>query len=239
MLRALLIATALTGLACGRDQGPTTLTVPDGPGFTTAASEGGDEDGGNGAPNSDHVLATVILTHFHSKSRECDGQDGHYFENHGVFYGKSTGDPRLSGDFELSLILDLFNITQGSGPQYGNVVIRDPVTGRKKAEGVSSAWGINFVKGTIVGVARDEGGGTEETTGAGRLVAGFEYTILRDGTFALQIGGPAADNLMPAGIWSGRCRGKFIEEDFDFPSPGTAAAKSTVSPMNWRRGFRN
>jgi hypothetical protein len=240
MLRVLFIAVALTGLACGRDKGPTTPTVPDDAAFGTMAPGADDDDGGGGggAPQSDDVKSTVILTRLHSKLRECEGQDGHYFENHGVWYGNSTGDPRLSGDFELHLVLDLFNSTEGNGPQYGKVLIRDPITGRKKVEGESSAWGSNFVKGTIVGVARDEGSGAEATTGAGKLVAGFEFGVLGDGSLAIQIGGAAADNSMPAGISSGRCRGKFIEEDFYFPPPGAAVGTASISGKNWRRGSR-
>lgn len=239
MLRTLLIAVALTGLACGRDQGTKTPTAPDAVAFGTQASGGDDDDfGGGGSPQSDDVKATVILSHLHIFTRQCEGQDGHYFESHGAWSGKSTGDPRLSGDFELAFTLDLFNITEGNGPQYGKVLIRDPVTGRKKAEGQSSAWGNNFVKGNIVGVVRDEGSGGEPTSGAGKLVANFEYGVLRDGTNVIQIGGAAADNSMPAGIWSGRCKGKFTEADYDFPAAGAAVGTASLSGKNWQRGSR-
>lgn len=237
MLRALLVAVALVGLACGRDQGSVTPTAPTGGAYSTV-TPAGDFNGGNGAPQSDHVAATVIITRFHSKSRECEGQDGHYFEDHGVFYGTSTGDPRLSGDFQMRLILDLFNVTNGGGPQYGDVVIRDPVSGRKKAQGVSSAWGVGLVKGTIVGDVSDEGAGGEDTSGDGKLVAGFEFTILPDGRFAIQIGGVSGDNTMPAGIWSGRCHGKFTEQDFDFTSAGAALGAASIPGKSWRRGSR-
>jgi hypothetical protein len=242
MLRLLLVGVALTGLACARDEGPTTpadaVAIAN-----TATSSRGDEDGGNGSLQSDDVQATVIMTHVHARYRACDGEDGFYFESRQtVYYGTSTGDPRLSGDFQLTATLDLFNVTKLNGPQYGNVVIRDPVTGRKKAEGASSAWGdagSNFVKGTIVGFVRDERGGAGPTSGSGHWVAGFEFKVRPDGAFVLQIGGMSVDNRMPGGIWSGGCPGgKFTVEEVDFPPVGTAALAARTSNMKWLRGFK-
>lgn len=242
MFRFLLVAIVLTFLACDRGQGPTTPAVPDDGSFTTLTAAADDDAGGGGSLHSDDVQASVIITHIHVKSRQCDAQDGHYFEGRSVFTGTSVGDPRLSGQFEFAVIQDLFNATQLNGPQRANIEIRDPVTGRKKAEGATSAWGpADFVQGTIVGAVRDEGGGSEETSGSGRLIANFRLTYHANGAVSIQIGGATTDNQLPAGIWRSGCAGaKYAEFDVDPPAPGVGAAgNAAISGRTWRSGRMN
>jgi hypothetical protein len=230
MLRLFSTAVVLLALACGRDNEPTAPTTASLNGSATQmAADDDDDDGGDRRPEGDDVEASVIFTHIDGKSRECDGKDGHYFENHVTLTGSSTGDPRLTGKIEVRLH-ELFNVAELIGPQWGSVVIRDAATGRKKAEGDFSNWGpADMGQGTIVGVVKDDGAGGEPTSGDGRWIANWRITY--GSGITAQIGGETTDGRLPAGVWKGRCTGKYTEVDVDLPG---SAATSAGSGGSWR-----
>ena len=232
MLRLTLITLAAICLACARDDGPAKLSAPDQANYSAAV----DNTGEGGALNSDDAHAQAVITHAHVRTRECDGPDGHYAESQNVFTGASTGDPRLSGAFEFAMLHDLLNITQSNGPDIANITIRDPSTGTVKAQGLFSSWGRDdWLQGTIVGVVRNEGGGSEETTGSGNWIANVRVQFSPSGV-VIDIGGTAPANLPAAGIFSGGCPGvKYTEFDFDIPASGASSISTTAATGAWRR----
>jgi hypothetical protein len=157
-------------------------------------------------PQTDRVLADIVFTEFaETTERFCVGQDGRYFAGSGTARGTSTGDPRLSGDVTVTA-RTLVNIEMDLGTDIGRIVIRDPETGRKKAEGSFSNVSTDEIsQGTIVGRVYDAGTGGEETTGAGTLVANWRVTSGETGVTA-QIGATASDARLPALVQSGHCR---------------------------------
>ena len=229
MLRALLTVTLLTGLVgCREDSGPTTPGTDNSVAFTgSARAEMDDAEFSGGTPQADNLEASIVYTHLHGRFKECEGEDGHYFVTDHTFTGTSIGDSRLTGRFEVH-VHDLFNSTEGLGPQTGHVVIRDALTGRKKAEGTYSAWGpTDYVQGTLVGRVYDEGAGGEPTRGAGNLAANWRVTFHADGSIVAQIGGAVSDNRIPAGVSSGTCDTKFTPFfDLDVSPPGMATANT-------------
>lgn len=239
MLRAILTVTLLTALVgCREDKSPTTPPTANNVALAGSISAGDDDaDFAGGRPQADDIEARVVITHVHGRYKECEGEDGHYFVTDHTFTGTSTGDPRLTGRFEVHLH-DLFNATEGLGAQTGHVVIRDAVTGTKKAEGTYSGWGpTDYVQSTLVGRVPDEGTGAEPTRGGGNLAANWRLTYGANGSFVGQIGGAVTDNRIPAGVYSGTCDTKFIPfVDFDVPPPGMATA--SVSRQAGSRIFK-
>jgi hypothetical protein len=233
MFRIIPTALLVAGfVACTKDTGPTTPSAGGLKAVTTIEAEREDEGDGGGRPTADDVEASIVINHVHLKFRECDGEDGHYFQTRNVFSGVSTGDSRLSGNIEIR-VRDLFNATQNLGPQLGRVVITDAGTGRIKAEGDYSNWGPEeFVQGTIVGVVKDRGLGAEPTSGAGKWAANWRLSIRPD-VITAQIGGVATDNRIPAGLWQGGCSGKWTEDDVDLGSAGIAAS-AVKAGQSWR-----
>jgi hypothetical protein len=188
---------------------------------------------GDNRPQVDQVAAEITFTHVQGKTRQCEGQDGEYAENRLTFTGTSSGDSRLSGNVELDFH-ELVNFTQGFGPMQGRIVIRDPGSGRKKADGQLDGTGpLDFVQGVIAGRAHDEGGGDEETTGDGLLVANWRLVYAVTGV-TMQLGGETTDGRLPASISSGECKGKWQEIDEPIGPEPTTVDKA-AKPV-WRRG---
>jgi hypothetical protein len=233
MLRPTLPILAVICFACAPDNGPTKVSGPEGPNYTAHVNNPGE----GGALNTDQAYAQALLTHVHVKTRECDGADGHYAESKNVFTGTSTGDPRLSGAAEFEMLYDLLNVTALHGPDIATITIRDPATGRVKAQGTASSWGGppgDWLEGTIVGVVRDDGGGAEETTGRGQWIANFR-TEFRPTGVVIDIGRVAPINQAAAGIYSGGCPGvKWTEFDFEIGGAAPQALSATATDA-WRR----
>lgn len=163
-------------------------------------------------PQTDQVSAQIAFTAAQVNEQPCVGLDGTHFQGTVTAQGTSTGDPRLSGN--LSLRLSALFSEQG-GIEVGRLVIRDPATGRKKAEGsFTSVLREDISQGLIVGRVHDRGGGPEETTGAGKFVANWRVTFTQTGPVG-QIGGTVADGRLPAVIQSGRCPGASDDDDDD------------------------
>ena len=168
-------------------------------------------------PQVDPTAAEIVLTHFKGKTRSCEGQDGFYAENKNVVAtGSSTGDSRLSGSVTIKwdeyFNLDAVEPTDEAGPFIGSIVIRDPVTGRKKMQGeFHNAGPLDMVQGVIFGQVFDEGTGPDEDTlGSGDLVAHWRITYGANGSISARIGGGnAPDARFPASISSGPCTGPF------------------------------
>jgi hypothetical protein len=234
MARLTLLVLAGVCVACARDDGPTKMTAPNGGNYTSAVNNRGE----GGALNSDDAHAQVLIEHVHAKFRECDGADGqHYVESKNVFTGVSTGDPRLSGAFEFAMIHDLLNVTKSNGPDIANITIRDPSTGRVKAEGRFNSWGRDdWLQGTIVGVVRDEGGGSELTTGSGNWIANL-HVRFAPGRIIMDVGGTTVPGNQPAaGIFSGGCPGeRYTEVDFDLPPSNAISISAAAATDAWRR----
>lgn len=163
-------------------------------------------------PQTDQVSAQIVFTSGQVNEQPCAGLDGTHIQGTVTAEGTVTGDPRLSGNLTLRLRA-LFN--EQGGVEIGRLVIRDPGTGRKKAEGsFTSVLREDISQGLIVGRVHDRGGGTEETTGAGRWVANWRVTFTQTGPVG-QIGGTVADGRLPAVIQSGRCPGASDDDDDD------------------------
>lgn len=176
-----------------------------------------------GGGDTDEVLATLDFSRVQGQFRLCEGQDGTYDEEKGVASGTSTGDPRLSGRFEVHFTsLDRLTDEGHLGTVRGTFEVFDPDTGKKKVDAT-----FHFVqrygeeRGVIVGRVVDEGTGpSEETTGAGTLVANVQISFVEeDGTFDVvgQIGGTSDSTQMPAVIQRGHCTGPFEDFAFDLP----------------------
>lgn len=177
-----------------------------GPG--TAARAGG----GRGGGDTDEVLATLDFTRFEGRARLCEGQDGTYDEETGVASGTSTGDPRLSGRFEMRFTsLDRLSDEGHLGTVRGRFEVFDPVTGKKKVDAafqLVQRYGEEL--GLIVGKVADQG----------TLMANTRISFVEaNGTFDIvgQIGGTSELKEMPALIQGGGCTGPFEPFAFDLP----------------------
>jgi hypothetical protein len=221
-------------VACKGDSGPTSpgssASLADGSVIAGARSDNGFDD--RGKPHSSNVEALVTFTHIRGHARNCNGEDGFYGENHPTYTGTVTGDPRLTGVIELSATeLVFFGGDEFHAPSYGSAVIRDAATGRTKVEVAYNAWGHNdALQGTLVGHVSDGKGSN--------LIANLRYVFGDNGSVGIQIGGMAQDNRMTAGIWGGKCTGKFTEYDSDIPVPGAATTAAIrgfrMGPSVWR-----
>lgn len=189
-------------------------------GFGTAAVAGAGKD-------VDEVVTMLDFTRFEGRFRLCEGQDGTYDEEMGVASGVSTGDPRLSGRFEMHFkSMDRLSDEGHLGTVSGEFEVFDPDTGTKKVDAefqLVQRYGEE--RGLIYGKVADQGTGPgEETTGAGTLVANTRISFVEvNGAFDVvgQIGGTSDSKDMPAVIRSGKCSGPFERFAFDLPqSPG-------------------
>jgi hypothetical protein len=220
-----LVAAMFAVMACAEDVAPGAAFVA-----SAALTEVDDDEDGDGHDRlqSDDVAAVVAITRSFGKFRLCQGEDGEYQEAQFTFSGTSAGDPRLTGQIEITGV-DLFNITELHGPEYGRAVIRDAATGRKKVEGAYNVWSGppgDVVQGTIVGRAYDDGDGPEAMSGDGTLIANVRLTFPETptGPFTGNVGGVTSDSRLPAGLWSGRCTGKWTPYDRSFDLPGLTAS---------------
>jgi hypothetical protein len=226
-LRVPLTLAAFAALAtCGRSDAPTKPLVPSSAlASSSADADTDDDDRGGGSPRTDDVQAVVALTRVQGRTRQCDGADGHYFENFFTLSGTSVGgtatDDRLTGDIEIRLH-DLFNATKENGEQTGRVVIREHRArgnGPIKAEGRYGAWGFaDMVQASLMGRTVGRGG-------SDRLYANMRITYFDAVHVAVKIGGVAADNRLPAGVTTGSCTGPFTTVDMELvPTTSLAAA---------------
>lgn len=162
-------------------------------------------------PQTDQVSARIVFGPAQVNEQPCAGLDGTHIQGTVTGQGTSTGDPRLSGNVAIR-VQGLFS--EQGGIETGRLVIRDPATGRKKADAsFTSVLRDEISQGLLVGRVFDEGSGGEETTGAGRFVANWRVTF--GPTVMAQIGGMAADGRLPAVIQSGRCPGASDDDDDD------------------------
>lgn len=186
-------------------------------GIGTAALGGGGQD-------TDEVLAALDFTHFEGKARFCEGQDGTYDEERGVARGTSTGDPRLSGPFEVHFnSLDRLTDDGHLGTLEGRFLVFDPATGKRKVDAdVHVVQRYGEQSGLIVGKVVDPGAGPgEETMGAVALMANVRVSFVEvGGVFDVigQIGGTSDVKTMPAVIQTGGCTGPFESFAFELPT---------------------
>ena len=233
---AIVIATLF---ACQRDSGPTSPGVSSnsvssaGPGLF-AERQGDSEDDARG-PHESNVRGLVTFTSVRGHFRGCQGADGYYIENHPNLFGTVTGDSRLTGTIEINAIEVVRFGDDGniSSPSVGPFRISD-ASGRIKVEGQYAAWFANDGQlGSLVGHAADAGGAL-----GGLLIAGFRYNNFENGGLTLQIGGFHPANELTAGVWAGKCTGKWTDYSGDVPAPtaGTASAlrTSTARPAYLR-----
>jgi hypothetical protein len=232
MTRALGMALALAGVtACGETDRPTAPVDGETDPLALHVSSDRDDDR---RLHSDHVEARVVFTAIKARVRRCEGEEGPYAETDHTFFGISTGDPRLSGRVELR-VHDIFNIAEGLGPQ--RAAIRITEGGRRKVEGEYAAWGpADIVQGTITGRVSDDGGGPEPTSGDGTLIANWRVTYHENGAVTAELGGLTTDARLPAGVWTGKCRGPFTESDVELPPPGAATLSKAHALPHWRSG---
>lgn len=194
---------------------------------------------GRGA-DIDEVTATLDFAHFEGQFRFCDGPDGTYDEEMGLARGTSSGDPRLSGHFEMHFSsLDRVTDEGHLGTVAGTFRVFDPATGRTKVDARFRAvqrYGEEL--GLIFGNVIDGGSGpTEETTGAGELTANIRISFVEvDGAFDVlgQIGGTSTSTEIPAVIQSGGCTGPYERFAFELPTSEAeqAAPRETGAKMN-------
>lgn len=194
--------------------------------------------GRDGRPETEQVEASIVFDHIEGRFRECEGKDGVYANNRVTLTGTSVGHPTLSGSVELRYE-ELFRFTPPDpfGPQEGRIVIRDPETGKKKAEGRFDNTGpADMTQGVIVGHVFTPTSGDDDDDDNGSawsLVANWRITYRENGMIDAQIGGVAEDNRLPAGIQRGRCTGPF--ESFEGPVPPDEGASVSASvTKTWR-----
>jgi hypothetical protein len=195
-------------------------------------------------PQVDPATAEIVISHLKTKTRFCGGQDGFYQENKdAVATGTSTGDSRLSGNVTLEwdeyFNLDVDPSTGEAGPFVGEIEIRDPITGKKKAEGeFHNAGPLDMTQGVIVGKVFAEGSGDEDSTGSGDLIANWRIIYGENGSITALIGGGTApDTRFPASISSGKCQGPFELMEADVPPPEAAALKASGAGGTRSLGF--
>ena len=185
--------------------------------------------GGN-PPDTDGVAAEVVYTDVQVKHRECEGVDGPYAEEFIRATGTSTGDPRLSGKYQIRIYL-LVNLSNGVGIDEGTFTIRDPDTGRLKAAGKLKDAGedLEITQGVLFGRIFNEGvGPDEETQGKGRIIANFRTTFGPEG-ITTQIGGVTTDGRLPAVVWRGHCTGPYERFGGEIGGGEASATAATAS----------
>lgn len=182
--------------------------------------------GGSG-PKIDPVQATIVYTFAELDMRSCEGPGGEVFTEQRVrAFGTAEGDPRLSGDVEVSLRL-LNEDSTGESFQKGRLVIRDPDTGRKKADASFTDAGVaEIFQGVLVGKVKPRSKG---------LIANWRTTFHPNGAITAQIGGEAGDGRLPAVVVEGRCSGPFESSEIELPPPpeDLAVRRAAGSHLGW------
>jgi hypothetical protein len=240
MLRVSIFGIAAAALmACKGDSGPTSPASSNALAggdsfFSTDALASNAEGEGQGRPHSSNVEALVTFTSIRGHVRTCEGEDGFYAENHPTLTGTVIGDPRLSGIMELRATELVYFGVGIHAPSFGHVVIRDS-RGKVKVEGDYNAWGENdALQGTIVGRAADA-----SAAEGGALIANIRFNFFENGGETAQIGGVTTDNRLTAGVWEGRCTGKFTEYEGDIPAPSASISARALAeqpmPSLWRQ----
>ena len=184
--------------------------------------------GGSG-PKINPVEATLVYTFAEIEMRSCDGAGGEsYTEQRVRAFGTSEGDPRLTGDAEVTLRL-LNEDSTGESFQKGRLVIRDPDTGRTKAVARFADAGVaEIFQGVLVG---------EVKRGSKMLIANWRTTFHPNGAITAQVGGEAADGRLPAIVTRGRCQGPFESSEIELPQPKAEVAG--IRPVGQRVGWLN
>lgn len=170
------------------------------------------------------VMAMLDFKHLDGRFRLCEGTDGTYDEENGVARGMVSGDPRLSGPFELRFdTLDRLTDEGHLGRFSGTFVVVDEATGRRKVDAkVELVQHYGLQVGTMVGqvwptVAERGSAASGPATLAANVKIGFIET---DAGWDIvgQIGGSFPSEAMPAIIqMGGRCTGSF--EAYSIPLP--------------------
>jgi hypothetical protein len=196
-------------------------------GVSAAAIAGNGRPPHVGPPHIEQIEAEITYRHVTGKQRFCEGPEGEFVQQRLRVTGTSTGDPRLTGKVTLQLKGLLNEVATGESFQRGTLVIRNPVTGRKKAVARVVDAGIEEIfQGTLVGSVRN---------GNRMLIANWRTTFHENGAVTAQIGGVAPDRRLPAVVVRGRCTGSFERFDADIPPPaGVAAAGRGAKPrVGW------
>lgn len=178
----------------------------------------------SGDRSTHEVMAMLDFKHVEGRFRLCPGSDGTYDEEVGVARGIVTGDPRLSGAFEVRFqSLDRLTDEGHLGRLSGTFVVTDEATGRRKVDAtleLVQQYGLQV--GTLVGHVWPQPGAPGATsTGLGKLVANVKIGFVdSDAGWDIvgQIGGSFPSEAMPAIIQvGGGCTGSF--ETFSFALP--------------------
>jgi hypothetical protein len=196
-------------------------------GVSAAAIAGSGRPPHVGPPQVEQVRAAITYTHVTGKARGCRGPEGDFVQERVRVTGTSTGDAWLTGKVTLHVKGLLNEAATGEGFQRGTLVIRNPVTGRKKVVARVVDAGIEEIfQGTLVGSVRN---------GNRFLIANWRTTFHENGAVTAQIGGVAPDRRLPAVVARGRCTGPFTSFDADIPPPaGAAAAGRAAKPrVGW------
>ena len=166
-------------------------------------------------PRTDRVFAEFELNRTQVQTRNCQGNDGAYTEQHATYEGESGGDPRLTGDLTVrvdSLVnqADPDNGGRISGTAEGHFRIQ-------RDDGTSTTGNFSAtVTGQLVGtsvVARTEGTTVAHVRGpahevGGKLIDSFTFTSDRFGQAGVgEFGGVDDDPEQPAYIQTESCTG--------------------------------
>ena len=171
---------------------------------------------GGHQPQTDPITGMFTFTTVQIKQRTCVGQDATqlhpYLDITVSQVGTAAGDARISGELSLTSHI-LLNTATGLGTSEGDFVVRDATTGRKKAAGqfhgviAAVTPAPTFaLEGLLTGKVFDEGVGTEDQVGSGRVVANLEafFDAALNGTGSF---GGVGSGLNSAVIESGHCSG--------------------------------
>ena len=193
----------------------------------------------SGRPNqSNDIQAVIAILHNRGHFRTCTGTDGAFYaENHQINTGTVSGDARLTGNIEMHVTEIVHAGDDVWTPSFGTFVIRDPGSGRIKADGDYDAWAhADVFEGTIVGRVRDAGGNE-----GGNLIANVGVVFGENGSLSIRVGGVSPpESRMNAGIFDGKCSGPWTEYDSDVPPPVASGARIPSLPTSslWQRLLR-
>jgi hypothetical protein len=241
MSRALVAGFVVAALiACRDDHQPTSpISSPNASNDVSASPARGEvafDLGGGNPQQSNDVEAVIVIQRNRGHFRTCNGVDGFYVENHQINTGIVTGDPRLTGDVEMR-VTEIVHIGADDfwTPSFGSFVVRDPASGRIKAEGDYNAWAhLDAFEGTIVGRVQDAGG-----LRGGNLIANVAVFQPADGSFFIRIGGVSPpETRMNTGIFAGKCSGSWTEYDGQVPAPTTLSAARILLGLASRSRFQ-
>jgi hypothetical protein len=171
---------------------------------------------GSGPPRTDPVVATYDADLVAADETFCQGQDGFYRDSFDTFKGVIVSpDPRLTGPL-INHAHSILNVTTGWGLEHNHLIVRDPVTGKKKvdwrARTIISPGGV--VNGVVFGTVQANGG-----LPAGVIQGNARGTIdfvSRKVSFEIGSGNTGAKNgENTAAIQSSSCKGADDEDDGD------------------------